>query len=156
MKVRAITLASLAPLLLFGDAHATRACGSPTEAHTLQMEVVPETQTVHRGNSARFDVTVTRGVDEHNGSRTPAEGVDVWLVLSPRWRPMWRRAVTEADGTATITLRIGTGARLGETSAVGFALIEHARTVCGLTVSEWDDWKEARIVTVAPEGSTSP
>lgn len=123
-------------------------CSPLVEANTLKMEVEAQEVVVPAGGTARFLVTVTRGVDNHNDPRRPAKGAEVWILLSPEWRPAWGGAITDETGTAVVTIRIPRRGLRGWLEGVGRATISYGEKPCR-SAEESDGWAEERVVRIA-------
>lgn len=126
--------------------HPAQSC-SPTSGHTLKMEVESQKVVVAAGTRAHFLVKVTRGLDEHNHPRQAAEGVRVWITLSPERRPLFGAGITDETGTALVTIPIPRRAPRGWLDAVGHARINYPGGPC-LSPSEVGRWQDRRVVRV--------
>lgn len=122
-------------------------CSAITEVQTLQMEVKAQKVVVRSGDTARFLVTVTRGVDGTDAPRHPAADAKVWVVLSPELRPVWDLAVTDETGAALLSIRIPKSGLQGWVDGVGHASVSYGEEPCR-TVEEVDRWEQQRILKI--------
>lgn len=122
-------------------------CSSLAEANTLKLEVKAQKVVVPAGETARFLVTVTRGVDNHNDPRRPAAGAKVWIVLSPELKPIWGGAVTDETGTALISVRIPKRGLRGWLEGAGRATITYGDEPCHYA-EENDGWEDPRALRI--------
>jgi hypothetical protein len=122
-------------LVLAGPVSAHRngspACGGGhhIEADTFKVELTTIDPAARRGETAQVVAQVYRS---HDGSTelAPAEGVTVVAALQSHKRLAAASGVTNADGVATIDVRIGTRFPLGWADAFAYASKEAAE-VCG-------------------------